>query len=60
LPEPATLQQLAGRDAYLDGLLDDRFHETGIDETGSTELEGMTRFNRRIVTISRHDERGRN
>jgi hypothetical protein len=21
LPEPATLQQLAGRDAYLDGLL---------------------------------------
>ena len=24
----------------LIGVLDDRFHETGIDETGSMELEG--------------------
>ena len=31
-PEPATLQKTTGHDAYLDGLLDDRFYETCIME----------------------------
>jgi hypothetical protein len=34
LPEPATLQQLAGRDAYLDGLLD---VDTGSMDSGPAQ-----------------------